>query len=329
MATNLNPSSPDALLKIVEQVKEYYVEPPPKRQRGRPRTFSGRAFLLLAVVGVVLRTFKPQELSTLLTKDARLRQALGFARVPHRRTLARRLDATLPEAEAQVQALGQQILGEVEPGPDEPQASAIDGRMYQAQGPLWHKRDREHGQVPAGLRNVDTESAWSKSGYRGWVQGYRLVLQGLVFPAPVPLFARWCPNSVGESTVLEQALAAEQVPVPELLLGDSTFGGADLVATYAQHGGWLLTPQQLPANPASWKQDLYAYRRETIELLFQRLIQACDLKTCPTKGLARTGTFVIASVWLYQVLFLDNHRHQRPVAHIKESIDEGRWRIAA
>ena len=71
------------------------------------------------------------------------------------------------------------------------------------------------------------------------------------------------------------------------------------------------------------------YRRETIELLFQRIIQACALKTCPAKGLARTGTFVIASVWLYQVLFLDNHRHQRPVTHIKELIDEGRLRIAA
>jgi hypothetical protein len=201
MATNLNPISPDALLKIVEQVKEYYVDPPQPRRRGRPRTFSGRAFLLLAVVGVVLRTFNPQELCTLLTKDAGLRQRLGFSRVPHRRTVERRLDATLPEAEAQVQALGHQILKEVEPGPDEPQASAIDGRMYQAQGPRWHKRDRTHGRVPAGLRNVDTESAWSKSGYRGWVQGYRLILQGLVFPAPVPLFARWCPNSVGESTV--------------------------------------------------------------------------------------------------------------------------------
>jgi hypothetical protein len=329
MATNLNPVSPDALLKIVEQVKEYYVEPPPQRHRGRPRTFSGLAFLLLAVVGVVLRTFKPQELATLLTKDATLRQALGFARVPHRRTLERRLDATLPEAEAQVQALGQQILAAVKPGPDEPQASAIDGRMYQAQGPLWHKRDREQARIPPGLRNVDTDSAWSKSGYRGWVHGYRLVLQGLVFPAPVPLFARWCSNALGESTVREQALAAQQVPVTELLLGDSTFGGTDLVATYALQGGWLLTPQQLPANPESWKHDLYVYRRQTIELLFQRIMQACDLKACPTKGLARTGTFVIASVWLYQVLFLDNHRHHRPVAHIKEIIDEGRWRIAA
>jgi len=285
--------------------------------------------LLLAVVGVVLRTFKPQERPTLLGKDPPLRQALGLVRVPHRRTIARRVHATLPEAEAQVQAVGQQILLEVEPGSDEPQAAAIDGRRSQAQGPLWHAHDREQGWVPLGLRNVDTESAWSQSGYRGWGQGDRVVLHGLVFPAPVPLFARWCSNAVGESTGLEQALTAEHFPVTELLLEDATFGGADLVARSAQQGGWLLTPQQLPPNPQSWQHDLYAYRRETLELLLQRIMQPCHLKVCPAKGLARSGTFVMTWVWLYQVLFLDNYRHQRPLAHIKEILDEGRWRIAA
>jgi hypothetical protein len=56
--------------------------------------------------------------------------ALYQSRVPHRRAVERRLDATLPEAEAQVAALGQQVLAEVAPKPAEPQASAIDGRMY-------------------------------------------------------------------------------------------------------------------------------------------------------------------------------------------------------
>jgi hypothetical protein len=329
MVTNRKLDSPAALLKIVQQVKEYYVAPPPPRQSGRPQTFSGRTFLLLAVVAVGLRTFKPQALRTLLVKDDSLPQRLGFSRVPHRRTMARRLDTTRPEAEAQIQALGRQILGEVEPGPNEPQASAIDGRRYQAQGPLWHKRDRDQGRVSLSLRNVDTESAWSKSGYRGWGQGYRLVLQGLVFPAPVPLFARWGPNSVGESPGLADALATGHFPLTELLLGDATCGGAGLVAAYAQHGGWLLTPQQLPADPESWQHALYAYRRETIEVLFQRLMQACDLKACPAKGLVRSGTFVMGWVWLYQALFLDNYRPHRPLAQIKEVIDEARWRIAA
>ncbi len=148
MAPNLNPIGPDALLKIVELVKKYYAEPSPQRQRDRPCTFSGLAFLLLTVVGVVLRAFKAMELHTLLTKDATLRQALGCDRVSHRRTLERRLAATRPEAEVQVRRLGVQILAEVTPGSEEPRTSAIDGRMYQAHGPLWHKRDRDQHRLP-------------------------------------------------------------------------------------------------------------------------------------------------------------------------------------
>jgi hypothetical protein len=134
---------------------------------------------------------------------------------------------------------------------------------------------------------------------------------------------------VGESTVLEDALAADQLPVTELLLGDATLGSADLVATSAQHGGGLLTPQQVPFSPAAWKPDLSAYRRETSELLFQRIMQTCDLRVCPAKGLARSGIFVLASLWLYQTLCLDNYRNNRPLTHIKEFIDDARWRIAA
>src|SRR5512132_1813523 len=100
-----------------------------------PRTFSGRAFLLLAVVAVVLRTFKPQELHTLLVKDPPLRQTLGLVWVPHRRTIERRLRATLPEAEAQVQALGQQILLEVSLAPMRPRRRRLMDGCTKPKGP--------------------------------------------------------------------------------------------------------------------------------------------------------------------------------------------------
>ncbi|HEX7314346.1 MAG TPA: hypothetical protein VF297_10505 [Pyrinomonadaceae bacterium] len=276
-----------------------------------------------------MRTFKERELHRLLVEDESLRAALGFCTVPHRRTVERRMRSLIPEAEAQVAALGRQIAREVVPTEGQPQASAIDGRMYEAAGPLWHKQHRCDGRVPVGLRNVDTESAWSKSGYCGWVQGYRLVLQGLVFPEPVPLYAAWRSNSEGEATIMAQALADRSLPVTSVLLGDETFGGAQLVRAYGEHGGWLLTPKQLPSKRRSWKDDLYAYRKETIELLFQRVIQSCDLRACPVKGWSRNGAFVIASVWLYQIIFLSNHRQGRPTAHIKEQVDSARWRIAA
>ena len=324
------PQPPDALLKLLQQVKDCYCEqPPPPPRRGRPRTYSGLSFLLLAVAAVALRTFRERELRRLLVADESLRTALGFAAIPHRRTIERRMQALIPEAEAQVSALGRQLAREVVPAAGQPQASAIDGRMYEAAGPLWHQKHRREGRIPLGLRNVDVESSWSKSGYRGWVQGFRLVLQGLVFPEPVPLFAAWRKNSEGEATIMAQALAGHSLPITPVLLGDETFGGAALVASYAGRGGWLLTPKQLSKHRRSWKDDLYAYRRETIELLFQRVIQSCDLKACPVRGWSRNGAFVLASVWLYQVIFLRNHRQGRPPAHVKEQVDLARWRIAA
>lgn len=296
--------APDGSLLLIQQAREHYREPPGKRKRGKPRTYCGLSFLLLAVVAVSLRTFKGAELHRLLSRDTALLTALGFITVPHRTTIDRRVGALLPEAEAQVTILGQRIIKEVAPPQGTSQISAIDGRIYEALGPKWHKSDRQAGRIPARLRNVDTESAWFKSGYRGWVQGYRLVLQGLVFPEPVPLFATWQANSTGEATIMAEALAEQRMPITSVLLGDTTFGGAALTQAYAGHSGWVLTPAQLPTERRSWKHDLYAYRKETIELLFQRVIQACDLKSCPSKGLNRNGAFIIASVWLYQIIFL-------------------------
>ena len=119
------------------------------------------------------------------------------------------------------------------------------------------------------------------------------------------------------------------MPITPVLLGDETFGGAALVASYAGRGGWLLTPRQLSKKRRGWKDDLYAYRKVTIELLFQRVIQSVDLKACPVKGWSRNGAFVLAGVWLYQVILLSNHRRGRPTAHVKEQVDLARWRIAA
>jgi len=90
--------------------------------------------------------------------------------------------------------------------------------MYKALGPAWHKGDRQRGLVPVGLRNVDTQSTWSKSGYCGWVQGYRLLLQGLAFPEPVPIFAAWRPNNEHEAKLAIEALGAGGLKVTDVLL---------------------------------------------------------------------------------------------------------------
>jgi hypothetical protein len=328
MADNQSPTDPDALLSLVERIKEHYQEPPPPPpKRGKKRDFTALSFLLLAAVAVTLRTFGNTELRKLLEKDQRLRQALGFERVPHRTCIGRRLSGLVPEAEQQIALLGQQIIEEVRPDDGQLEVSAIDGRMYKAQGPKWHKSDRQKEIVPVGLRNVDTESKWSKSGYRGWVQGYRLVAQGLAFPEPVPIFAAWRPNNENEANIAIEALLAGDLKVTDVLLGDETFGGGLFPYLYEEAGGWVLSPKQLPQERRSWKDDLYDYRKETIELLFQRIIQALGLKECQVKGEGRNGAFILAGVWLYQICYLTNYREGKPLACIKDHLDCARWRI--
>ncbi|HXG65653.1 MAG TPA: hypothetical protein VNO70_11140, partial [Blastocatellia bacterium] len=301
--------------------------PPPPRKRGKTPDFSALSFWLLAVVAAVTRTFRDSELHKLLERDAALLQALEMPRVPHRTTIGRRLAHLVPEAEAQINLLGKHILAEVGPEPDQSAVSAIDGRMYQAAGNAWHKSSRQQGVLPVGVRNIDTESNWSTSGYRGWIQGYRLLLQGRVFPHPVPIFAVWRANNRNEASVAVEALEGHQLQVTDVLLGDTTFGSGRFPAAYKEAGGWVVTPSQLPPQRRSWKCDLYAYRKETIELLFQRIIQAAGLKQCQVRGAGRNGAFVLASVWLYQVCFLTDYREGKPLAHVKEQLDCARWRI--
>lgn len=315
---------PDHLLLLLQQATDNYQSIDAKHKVGRPPTYSALSFLLLAITAVVLRTFDEIELHRLLLADSDLLSAGGFPQPPHRTTIGRRLRRLVPEAEIQIQLPGEQIKSAL---PAETAISAIDSRMYQATGSRWHKRDRLAEVIPLGLRNVDTQSSWSKSNCRGWVQGYRLVVQTLVFPCPVPLFAAWVSNEIGESTGAKQAINQQRLHITDVLLGDETFGGADLTALYKKAGGWLLRPKQLPPQNRTWKDDLYEYRKESIELLFQRIIQTADLKSCQVKGNGKNGAFVLANVWLYQLIFLLNLRQQKPLANVKEQVDLARWRI--
>lgn len=322
----MNQKYPDHLLALIQQVAANYQAPPPKRKpRGAQPDFSPLSFLLLAVVAVVTKTFCDSELLRLLASDEPLRAACGFSRTPHRTTISRRLKALLAVAEEQIGLCGQRIIAEVM-ATQAQTVSALDGRMDEALGAKWHSSDRVLNRIPAGVRNVDTESYWSKSRYRGWVQGYRLTMQTLVFPEPVPLCAAFRSNKEGEITTAKMALKEKRLRVTDVLLGDQAFSDAGFRAAYGEAHGWVLTNKQLPTPRRSWKHDLFAYRKETIELLFQRVCQAVGIKSCPTKGNGKNAAFVLAGVWLYQICWLQNYRAGKPAAIIKEQIDKARWR---
>lgn len=145
----------------------------------------------------------------------------------------------------------------------------------------------------------------------------------------VPICALWSSNGAGEAVVAEQALEAGLLQVTDVLLGDTSFGHEEMTVAYASAGGWILAPQQLPTERRPWKDDLYDYRKETVELVFARLLEATGLKRCPVRGIGKNGAFILASVWIYQVCFLKNYRSGKPAAQIKTLIENARWRATA
>ena len=44
--------------------------------------------------------------------------------------------------------------------------------MNQAKGPVWHKKQKDKGIIPKGLRGMDKEATWCKSNTDGWVYGH-------------------------------------------------------------------------------------------------------------------------------------------------------------
>ena len=57
----------------------------------------------------------------------------------------------------------------------------------------------------------------------------------------------------------------------DVLLGDESFGGGIFPYLYEEAGGWVFSPKRLPQERGSWKDDLYDYLNETIELLFSTI----------------------------------------------------------
>ena len=107
-------------------------------------------------------------------------------RYPCRRTWERRL-GHLPESlPAQIGCLGRCLVKQLQPWAACGRAVAVDSTVLRACGGVWHRKHREAGVVPH--TSIDPEAGWTKSGWHGWVYGWKLHLvrtvAGVWIPSP-------------------------------------------------------------------------------------------------------------------------------------------------
>ena len=300
------------LVRLVDQIPAPPAAPP---RRGRPATYSERLFLKALVIMVLKRLPTAHALLAVLeqpTPEMRQLRALltEGGRFPARRTWERRLAAVPTTLPARIACLGRHLVALLEPWRDRGRAVAIDSTVLRARGGVWHKKHREAGEVPH--TSIDTEAHWTKSGWHGWVYGWKLHLVVTVAGVWIPLRAALTPANAADN---EQAagLLTDLPPATRFVLGDSHYQDPGLQAQAAA-GGWTLVAPQRGAYPhaddgVEVRRILHKERSVAIENFNGQFKAIFDVNgPVPTRGQVATARWVLGAVLVYQLTLLYRHR---------------------
>ncbi|MHB1417527.1 MAG: transposase [Chloroflexota bacterium] len=198
------------------------------KRRGYPRVYSDRLFLKALVIMIIRHlpkvhsllaildepTPEMRQLHTLLTEDGRY---------PSRRTWERRLAAIPGILPAQIACLGHPAYGGLlllGPWRNCGRTAAIDSTPLRALGGVWHRKHRDAGVVPHS--SIDTEGHWTKSGWHGWVYGWKLHLVNTVASAWIPLAAELTAANTADNEQAFSLLGMLPAQV-RFILGDTAY----------------------------------------------------------------------------------------------------------
>lgn len=305
------------LIRLIDRVPA--PSPPARRPRGRPVLYSERLFLKALVIMLVRNLHTVNELLGVLaqpTPEMRaLRALLSTERgeFPSRRTWERRLKA-LPDAlPTRIGLLGRHLVAVIRPWAGCGRAVALDSTVLRARGGVWHKKDREADVVPH--TSIDTEAHWTKSGWHGWVYGWKLHLATTVAGVWIPLAARLTPANEADSRLAPQLLR-ELPEEARFILGDTHYNasevrqlceGQERILVASGHGPYPHTDAGVEV-----RRILHELRSRAIENFNGQFKSIFGGNAqVPTKGLANTARFALGAVFVYQLALLYQHEHGR------------------
>lgn len=243
------------LIRLVDQIPT--PQPPPRRPRGRPIFYSEKLFMKALVIMIVRRLHKVGELLAVLEEEsAQIREVRQLlfegGRFPSRRTFQRRLK-TLPNSlPDQIGCLGRYLVEVLKPWESSGRAVAIDSTTLQAKGGVWHKKDKEAGVVPH--TSIDTEAGWTKSGWHGWVYGWKLHLAITVGGMWIPLSARLTPADVADNQIAPSLI--EELPEEaRFVLGDTHYNAQNVRHKCERTERFLVTSKRgaYPTPTVGWR----------------------------------------------------------------------------
>jgi hypothetical protein len=301
------------LVRLIDRIP---VPPPPKAGRGHPKVYSDRLFLKALVIMIVRHLHKVHELLSVLeqpTAEMVLLRSLLVegGRYPTRRTWERRLKRLPESLPAQIGCLGRYLVAILQPWAKGGRAAAIDSTVLRANGGVWHKKDREKGEVPH--TSIDTDAHWTKSGWHGWVYGWKLHVVSVVAGVWIPLVADLTSANVADNEAAP-ALIWELPAEVRYLLGDLHYNAPNVREECEKSQRILVTTQYGPYphtdDGVEVRRIFHKLRSLAIENFNEHFKGIFDGHgQVPTKGLVNTRRFALGAIWVYQLALLYRFEH--------------------
>jgi hypothetical protein len=289
---------------------------PSKRSRGHPRFYSDRLFLKALVIMIVRHLHKVHELLSVLaqpTAEMAALRALLYeqGRFPSRRTWERRLKAIPDSLPAQIGCLGRHLIDLIQPWATCGRAVAIDSTVLRACGGVWHQKHRAKGEIPH--TSIDTEAHWTKSGWHGWVYGWKLHVVSVVAAVWFPIAVVLTPANVADSEPAP-ALLREVPAAVRFVLGDRHYNTPDLHELCERDGRVLVTTKygRYPHTDdgVEVRRVFHQLRSLAIENFNEHFKGIFDGHgQVPTKGLLATQRFALGAIFVYQLALLYRFEH--------------------
>jgi hypothetical protein len=310
----------DSLLVTLVRLLERVPTPPlpPKRPRGRPKTYPERLFLKALIIMIVRHLHTVHELLSVVEQDTpemrTLRPLLMLdGQFPTRRTWERRLHALPTTLPAQIGTLGRMLVALIQPWAECGRAAAIDSTVLRARGGVWHKKDREAGIVPH--TSIDTEAHWTKSGWHGWVYGWKLHIVTTVAAVWIALAAELTAANAADSELAPELLCRMPAEV-RYVLGDQHYNTPELHELCTDDERTLVTTKRgrYPHTDegVEVRRIFHKLRSSAIENLNEQFKGIFDGHAqVPTKGLVNTRRFALGAIIVYQLALWYRYEHDQ------------------
>jgi hypothetical protein len=290
--------------------------PAVERARGRPPIYPDRLFLKALVIMLVRDVTTVDGLLAILGQPTPEMQALRErltcdGRFPTRRTWERRLNALPATLPARIACLGTYLVAHLRPWADGGAAVAIDSTVLHARGGVWHKKDREAGVVPH--TSIDTEAHWTKSGWHGWVYGWKLHLVVTVASVWIPLAAELTAANAADNETAPRLLTVLPRAV-RFVLGDTNYQDPALHTHCAEADRFLVATRRgrypHTDDGVEVRRVFHKLRSLAIENFNGQFKGIFDVHgSVPTRGLARTQRFALGAIFVYQLTLLYRFEH--------------------